>query len=224
MTKIKASGEKFRPLHPSFYDDKRVQQLTPLQRNILIYGITGLQALSSKSTGIYKISTTDFVPKVSNQEAIQDQLGRTNLEIALMLNKAEKEVDEEDRKKYQGIFVRDHQSVIEYDPESDMIFVKNAFKFSGKYYLTSSKMIIEGICADHKATKDVVPPHWWNEFGGLNALIISQAWSKFPADLKTDEIKEIIEGLLTPSLTLPKTSPNLLTQEKFEKKEIDLKI
>lgn len=224
MTKIKASGQNFRPLHPSFYDDKRVQQLTALQHNILIYGMTGLQALSSKSTGIYKISTTDFVPKVSTQDAIQDQLGRTNLEIALMLNKSEKEVDDADRKKYQGIFVRDHKSLIEYDPETDMIFIKNAFKFSGKYFLTSSKMIIEGICADHKATSDTVPPHWWNEFGGLNALAISQAWSKFPTDLKTDEIKEIIEGLLNPLLILPKTSPNLLTREKIDSKEIDLKI
>ena len=180
MTLNNSIGKKmtYSSVNPAFFHHKRIRLMTPVQQSIVLYTILSPSYCNSKRTGIYHISTTEFMPNITIDE-IQDHLGRTDSEISLKLRNAAVSITREEKEHYQGNLNKFFSDVIEYDPNSDMVFSKLAFVFSGMEYLNTSKKMLEGIGQEYRATKHIVPERWWGEFMRINNKYIHEAWEEF---------------------------------------------
>lgn len=209
-----------RTLEARANDDPRVKRLTDKQYRMWVHATTGDQTLPIKCVGIFKMSTADFSKLPFTQEQIQDELGRSELEVALRLYNQEVPLSEEEKKLCQGNFP---VSVIEYDPVEDMINNKLFFKFSAYRYLKTPKALCEGIFGDWKEFGQRSPERWWGEFMSANSKIIHEAWRKHQPTLrKKDEMdcKPIEECFIKLFDLEAKFSPSLIPSKEISAEEI----
>ncbi len=221
MENIKGIGTSilYGSVNPSFFNNKRILQLTSTQREMVLYSMLSLEYCGSKRTGIYNLSTAEF-PRSLPMEEIQDQLGRTDAEISLKLRNVVGLVTPDEKEHYRGNLNKYFSDIIEYDPYNDMVFAKLAFAYSGVNYLTTSAAIIEGIATEFKHTKRSVPERWWGEFMGINSRRIHEAWQDVNTPrtriVKNEETKqEYVEEYVHKNLpSLKKTFDHLFELEK----------
>jgi hypothetical protein len=113
---------KFRQLQDKFWIDPRVHDLTPTQKLLFAYAITGPSACRAVHTsGIYELT----------RGAMQMH---TNIDIA--------EIEEALK-----FFNQKRPMLLEYDEEKHMVFVKSFFKYN-----TSFKSAVQNLFEDYKMT------------------------------------------------------------------------
>lgn len=171
-------ASEYRAKSPDYFSNDRVAKLRGVQHAIVDYSMTGHEFCRSKGMGIYKVSTTSF-SWCAPLEEIQDQLGRDDQEVALLLGKPLAELADEDKKLKQGILTRDFPDLIEYDPENDMIFSKLAYKYSTLLYCKTAKARLEVIHHEYKKICYEVPERWLAEFYSINQKCIEHSIREF---------------------------------------------
>ncbi len=119
------------------------------------------------------------VQSVDPQEA-QDELGREDVEISLMLhNNTSTPLSEKEKELRIGRMTREFPDMIEYDPKTDMIFVKLMWRYSTLDFLKTASARIEGIHADFVKYGATTPERWWGELMNINKVSIDAAWIEF---------------------------------------------
>lgn len=195
----------FKGIDPHLLSHKRVMQLSHLEFRIFIMSFIAQANCLSRGVGIFKISTTDFEKGIKH-EIVQDYLGRTDLEVALLLGKRQHELTEEDKKKKVGILTKKFPDLIEYDPDQDMIFSKLVFDSSSVFYMKTPKSIMENVHKDFKDFFGRTPERWWSEFAKINSRRLHAAFDNinkedkgFPSYSKTFEKLFELERNFSPS-------------------------
>lgn len=155
----------------------RYSKLSGDQFKIWITTLFCEEARNTKGIGIYRKSTASF--ELVPQEIVQDELGYTKQEI-LLAGKPE-----EVRR---GKFCKQFPHVIDYDPENDMVHVKDMFEFCALKLLTHPKAIVEGIHKDFKMFERYSKPEWWGEFMHRYSAVVHKAWSHYKPLIKRKDL------------------------------------
>lgn len=191
---------KFRPCDYQFFHDKSINKLNGDQFKILVHSILGPQIHLTKGTGIYPISTTHI--HYLDHYLVQDQLGRTRHEMAMLLHKDVSSLSDDEIRKGIGLLVKDFPTLIDYDPVDDMIFSKKAFRYSTVHYL-KNKALLEGIHSDFVSFFHRTKEDWWGEFMLLNEKNIIPTYRLYESTI-SEPVKKTFSTLFSLSGQLVK--------------------